>query len=524
MGQSAQVIALASRKPRDWTAQEIAELYRVGDALRQVGWPIVVDRGYTDEGDPWVVYCDDNSGAVIAHVAKSDGLYVLASSVIDTPIAGPSFKQIIGRFLAQYPMVVQPGESRGLTMFVHPVAALGAIVATLAAARLIDAAELSEYGDPGEPSGLTRAASALAAFTHAGSRVLSRDKAEGHGWSLDGALVATAAAGLMYSLLDTLQAEPQADLIHRWLGVITSAGHATVHSVSDHSDAPDTAFALADGPMIDTRLQLHETAGETRTADHTAALHLVISAGDHAPHEVAGALPPLSPVVHFADAQHGDLALAPVSMQTASRPEPATRFDRVVDVADDVAHSSPRPAEAVAPTLHQPATQATVTALQKVLDAVTGAHSDALVYATAPAPAAHLIGSAQSGALSGTPKAAGADALSEAATASDAGAVPGGDGTVPGPTTGATGPSQQVAGAQGQISHGPAHNDIDYVVEFLQLAGPVMVIGSANDVYVIDRDVIGLADPSGLRAVEVDLASGQTVHLIGFASTFDILH
>ena len=47
----------ARPRSRDRTSQELAEFYRVESALIQGGMKISTDRGVSDEGDPWFVFC-----------------------------------------------------------------------------------------------------------------------------------------------------------------------------------------------------------------------------------------------------------------------------------------------------------------------------------------------------------------------------------------------------------------------------------------------------------------------------------
>ena len=57
----------------DWSTQEIAEFYRVEAALVQAGASVCVDRGVSDEGDPWFVFCRAVDGEVIVHFARIAG-------------------------------------------------------------------------------------------------------------------------------------------------------------------------------------------------------------------------------------------------------------------------------------------------------------------------------------------------------------------------------------------------------------------------------------------------------------------
>ena len=56
---AAQVFSFVRRQPApvDWTRDELAELYRIEHALVQSGLTLDVERGVTDEGDPWFAFC-----------------------------------------------------------------------------------------------------------------------------------------------------------------------------------------------------------------------------------------------------------------------------------------------------------------------------------------------------------------------------------------------------------------------------------------------------------------------------------
>ncbi len=73
---SAEVFSLFGRRratPRDWSTPEIAEFYRVEAALLQAGLRVTSDRGLTDEGDPWFIFCRAEDDEVIIHLARIDG-------------------------------------------------------------------------------------------------------------------------------------------------------------------------------------------------------------------------------------------------------------------------------------------------------------------------------------------------------------------------------------------------------------------------------------------------------------------
>src|ERR1700686_5301122 len=84
----------------DWSSQEIAEFYRVEAALVQAGVSVFVDRGVSDEGDPWFVFCRSADGEVIVHFARISGNYLIAADSIGRPVQGPDFRKVLADFVA----------------------------------------------------------------------------------------------------------------------------------------------------------------------------------------------------------------------------------------------------------------------------------------------------------------------------------------------------------------------------------------------------------------------------------------
>ena len=113
----------------DWTDQELAEFYRVEASLIRANIPIETDRGRSDEGDPWFVFCNANTGEIIVHFARFDGIYVVASPALDGCARGRDFRALIEAQLASHPLVI-PKAASGGKLFIHPAALLIVLVAT----------------------------------------------------------------------------------------------------------------------------------------------------------------------------------------------------------------------------------------------------------------------------------------------------------------------------------------------------------------------------------------------------------
>lgn len=114
--------------PSDWTDQELAEFFRVADALTQSGFSVTTERGVTDEGDPWFVFVREASDDVIAHFARIEGEFLADASVLDVPVRGPDLRDVLDQVIRRYTVFVP--QRRGENLFLHPAALLTAFVAT----------------------------------------------------------------------------------------------------------------------------------------------------------------------------------------------------------------------------------------------------------------------------------------------------------------------------------------------------------------------------------------------------------
>jgi hypothetical protein len=124
---------------RDWKNQELADLYRVKRMLDAAGVAVDVDRGVTDEGDPWFLFLNAQ-GDVFIHLCRLDGLYLLDSPNIQEPLRGYDFKALIDGFSKR---TVAHASSNNATdhrvirlerngkVFLHPSTLLAALIWTL---------------------------------------------------------------------------------------------------------------------------------------------------------------------------------------------------------------------------------------------------------------------------------------------------------------------------------------------------------------------------------------------------------
>jgi RTX calcium-binding nonapeptide repeat (4 copies) len=120
------------RRSRDWSAQELAEFYRVESALVQAGLNIDTERGLSDEGEPWFAFCRRGDGEVIVHIARIGGFYTLAGPGYEEIAHGPDIGTLVRDLITRHPLVHVPGNKRGSPskIFLHPAALLAAVVAT----------------------------------------------------------------------------------------------------------------------------------------------------------------------------------------------------------------------------------------------------------------------------------------------------------------------------------------------------------------------------------------------------------
>ena len=155
------------RRTCDWTPAEIAELYRIEHSLVQARLAVLTDRGITDDGDPWFVFCRAD-GEVFAHIARFDGEYHLFSPALPSPLRGRVFSDLSKSFVNQIPLHIPVRSGGDNKLFVHPAATLAIIIGTILIAcddscLFPDASHRKAAHIPGHGSPVDKAASAIAA-------------------------------------------------------------------------------------------------------------------------------------------------------------------------------------------------------------------------------------------------------------------------------------------------------------------------------------------------------------------------
>ncbi len=144
---------------RDWSQQELAQFYRVQWVLQQAGISIECDRGVSDEGDPWFVFCRATDSEVIVHIAREQGVYLLAGFVFGSVERGRHLDDVINRLLTND--ALKPIQRREASnVIVHP-ATLLALIVSIAFFRQSEAAASSSL-EPSAAADLAQPAKAQA--------------------------------------------------------------------------------------------------------------------------------------------------------------------------------------------------------------------------------------------------------------------------------------------------------------------------------------------------------------------------
>ena len=115
-------------EPRDWSNQEKAEFYRISEILEKTGLGVTIDQGISDEGDPWLVFLRRETGDVLAHFARIDGLFISVSSLTGEVFRGIDARAVVDQMLQNHPLMVPRSNGNG-RLFLHPSVVLTAFVA-----------------------------------------------------------------------------------------------------------------------------------------------------------------------------------------------------------------------------------------------------------------------------------------------------------------------------------------------------------------------------------------------------------
>jgi hypothetical protein len=88
---------------RGWSKLELTHFYGAVSALVRVGIAVELDGGLTDEGEPWLVCCDADSGEVLVHFARINGKYIACASIFNYSLTARELPDLVARFIDRCP-------------------------------------------------------------------------------------------------------------------------------------------------------------------------------------------------------------------------------------------------------------------------------------------------------------------------------------------------------------------------------------------------------------------------------------
>ena len=98
---SEKIVSLADVRAhrQGWTKHELAHFRRAASLFWESGLSIETASGLTDEGDAWFVFCDANSGDVLAHFAKVGGKNVVCAPSLDDVLLNRILPDLLERIV-----------------------------------------------------------------------------------------------------------------------------------------------------------------------------------------------------------------------------------------------------------------------------------------------------------------------------------------------------------------------------------------------------------------------------------------
>src|SRR5262245_11103318 len=88
---------------RRWSNRELAQFHRMLAILRDVGLAFETESGVSDEGDPWLVFCEVGSGDMFAHFARIGEEYVVCAPCLNQPVTGATLHLLVDHFIGLCP-------------------------------------------------------------------------------------------------------------------------------------------------------------------------------------------------------------------------------------------------------------------------------------------------------------------------------------------------------------------------------------------------------------------------------------
>lgn len=234
---------------KEWSPAEQAEFVRAAAILRGTGLPIACETGLSDEGDPWVIFLREDTGDVIAHIAKIDGQVMAASAATGDVVCGPSFRTVMDKVVRSQPLVL-PATTLGDRVHLHPSTVMIAFIATALAFSVEDDGRHYDWKVDGEGSvalvgGRDPSGNVLrdSLFSKAEASRLGLD---GGGHNLSNSLVVAAALAAVAIVAKSL--EVMNDETTRLTAAPEPADRGLVAAQHESNAVPaDAQAALADG-------------------------------------------------------------------------------------------------------------------------------------------------------------------------------------------------------------------------------------------------------------------------------------
>lgn len=107
---------------KDWSQQEIADFYRAHRLLVENGAGIGIDRGTTDEGEPWMVFFDVATQDVFMHVARINNRCILICEQLGIHLKAAEITTLISDFENAVRDHLAVRTERNSKIVIHPAA------------------------------------------------------------------------------------------------------------------------------------------------------------------------------------------------------------------------------------------------------------------------------------------------------------------------------------------------------------------------------------------------------------------
>jgi len=117
--------------PIGWSPHELALFSRAARLLASGGLRIETDYGLTDEGEPWLVFCNADSGDVFGHFARIHEGYVACIPFRGYGLRGWELPDLLSRFLRRQG-IIRTAITRPLVRNANRLAAFGLAILQLA--------------------------------------------------------------------------------------------------------------------------------------------------------------------------------------------------------------------------------------------------------------------------------------------------------------------------------------------------------------------------------------------------------